>query len=58
MGEFLFTIGYGGSLLVIALCMRAFLQKMERQNTATQQIEELEKEEGTSKKTSYGKVGI
>ncbi|GEN35737.1 MULTISPECIES: hypothetical protein [Aneurinibacillus] len=56
MGEFLFSIGYGGSLIVIGLFTRAFLQKMEQQ--ATKEMDEVENSEGAGKTTSYGKVGI
>jgi hypothetical protein len=48
MGEFLFSIGYGGSLLVIGFVTRAFLRKMEVLDTG----------EVASKKSSYDKVGM
>lgn len=57
MGEFLFSIGYGGSLIVMGLFMRAFLQKMERQTTSTRQ-EIMNKGENKGKENSYEKVGI
>ncbi|MFT9850076.1 hypothetical protein [Aneurinibacillus sp. REN35] len=59
MGEFLFSIGYGGSLLIIGLCTRAFLRRMEQQATCAQQEMELEKKrENTDAAASYGKVGM
>lgn len=57
MGEFLFSIGYGGSLIVMGLFMRASLQKMERQTTSTRQ-EIMNKGENKGKENSYEKVGI
>lgn len=57
MGEFLFSIGYGGSLIVMGLFMRAFLQRMEQQTADTQQGLAY-KDGNNDKENAYEKVGI
>jgi hypothetical protein len=59
MGELLFTIGYGGSLIVIGLFTRAFLRKTEQQDAVNQQEMKLsDTNEEVNMKSFNGKAEV
>ncbi|MCH6264297.1 MULTISPECIES: hypothetical protein [Neobacillus] len=45
MGEFLFSIGYGGSLIILGLITHVFIRKMDSNVVAKQSVNTDEKAE-------------
>lgn len=59
MGEFIFSICYGGSLIFMGVVAWAFLQKMEQQTVIfLQEAGNANRKRSTDKKSPQGKVGI
>lgn len=59
MGEFIFSICYGGSLIFMGVVAWAFLKGMEQQNVISrQETDEFNPRRSTDQKSPQEKVGI